>query len=128
MVVVDSSAWIDWLTESALAPEINRLMPERDVIVVPTLVQLELVKWLRRERGEEASDEMLALTQMCQVVPLTTPIAVAAAELCRSHQLSTADAVILATAHHAGARLLTCDKHFSGLSGVQYVAKPASTS
>ena len=128
MLVIDSSAWIEWLTESPLAPEISMHMPERDEIVVPTLVQLELVKWLRRERGEAASDEMLALTEMCQVVPLTTPIAVAAAELCRSHQLSTADAVILATAHHAGARLLTCDKHFSGLSGVQYLAKPGTTS
>lgn len=128
MVVIDSSAWIEWLTESSLAPEISLLMPERDEIVVPTLVQLELVKWLRRERGEEAADEMLALTQMCSVIPLTTAIAVEAAELCRSHQLSTADAIILATARYSGALLLTCDKHFSGLSGVHYVAKPGSTS
>ena len=56
MLVIDSSAWIEWLTESPLAPEISLLMPERDGIVVPTLVQLELVKWLRRERGEEAAE------------------------------------------------------------------------
>jgi predicted nucleic acid-binding protein len=128
MVVVDSSAWIEWLTESPLAPEISLHMPERDEIVVPTLVQLELVKWLRRERSEEAADEMLALTQMCNVVPLTTAIAIEAAGLCRIHQLSTADAVILATARHESARLLTCDKHFNGLSDVHYIGKPGSTS
>lgn len=128
MLVIDSSAWIEWLTESPLAPDVSLHMPAREEIVVPTLVQLELIKWLARERGEEAADEMLALTQMCQVVPLTIPIAVEAAELCRAQRLSTADAIILATAHNAGAGLLTCDKHFSGLPGVHYVAKPGTTS
>jgi uncharacterized protein len=128
MLVIDSSAWIEWLTESPLAPEIGQLMPPREEIVVPTLVQLELVKWLARERGEEAADEMLALTQMCHVVPLTSQIAVEAAELCSAHRFSTADAIILATAHNAGAELLTCDKHFSGLPGVRYLAKAGITS
>lgn len=128
MLVVDSSAWVEWLTDSALATEIGKRMPAREQIIVPTLVQLELVKWLRRERGEEAADEMLALTQMCAVVPLTTLIGIQAAELCRLHGLSTADAVILATAYSMGSELLTCDKHFRNLAGVQYLDKTGPTS
>lgn len=128
MLVVDSSAWIEWLTDSALAAKIADLMPDREQIIVPTLVQLELIKWLRRERCEEAADELLAMSQMCRVVPLTTLIAVEAADLCRVHKLSTADAIILATAYHAGAGLLTCDRHFEGLPGVMFLSKNAPAS
>ena len=128
MLVIDSSAWIEWLTDSALASKIAEHMPERDNIVVPTLVQLELVKWLKRERGEEAADEFLAMTQVCRVEPLTTHIAVEAADLCRMHKLSTADGIILATSYSTGARLLTCDRHFEGLREVLLVPKTAATS
>lgn len=128
MLVVDSSAWIEWLTASVLAEKIAAYLPGRDDIVVPTLVQLELVKWLKRERGEEAADEFLALTQMCRVEPLTTLIAIDAADLCRAHRLSTADAIILATAYQSSAGLLTFDRHFEHLPGVVLLAKTAITS
>ena len=128
MLVIDSSAWIEWLKDSALATKIAGHMPGREDIVVPTLVQLELVKWLRRERGEEAADEFLAMTQMCRVEPLTTLIAVEAAGLCAGRKLSTADAIILATAYATGSGLLTCDRHFEGLQDVMLVPKAAATS
>lgn len=53
MVVVDTSAWIEWLIGSPLAPRIRPLLPPQSEWVVPTIVQLELAKWLSREVGEE---------------------------------------------------------------------------
>ena len=44
------------------------------------MVQLELAKWLAREVGEEKADQVIAFTQVCQVVSLDTEIALAAAE------------------------------------------------
>ena len=87
------------------------------------MVQLELTKWLTREVGEDKADQVIAFTQVCNVVPLDTEIALAAAEACRVHRLATADAVIFATAQAHGAQILTCDAHFEGLPSVLFVSK-----
>jgi predicted nucleic acid-binding protein len=63
---------------------------------------------------------------MCRVVPLETVTALAAAEICVSHRLPTADAIIYATTLEQGADLLTCDAHFEGLPGVVLVPKKPS--
>ncbi len=122
-MVVDTSAWIEWLVDGPLRRSIEDHMPVRDACIVPTLVQHELTKWLLRERGEDIADEMLAYTQKCIVVMLDTAIAVRAADVCRTHGLATADAIIYATAVSRGAGLLTCDAHFQDLPGVTLIAK-----
>ena len=121
--VVDSSAWIEWLVDGPASAVLATEFPARSDCIVPTIVQLELAKWLTRERGEEVADEIIAFTQKCIVVPLDTSIAVYAADLCRQHKLATADAVIYATAQKLEADLLTCDANFMGLPGVVYIAK-----
>jgi len=92
---------------------------------VPTIVQLELSKWLVREAGEDEADQMIAYTQKCVVVPLDTTIALLAADLHREHKLATADAIVYATARRVGAGLLTCDAHFEGLPDVALFPKSA---
>jgi predicted nucleic acid-binding protein len=59
---------------------------------------------------------------------IETSLALAAAELCRIHRLSTADAIIYATAQEKSAELLTCDAHFAELPGVLYFPKKANPS
>ena len=90
---------------------------------MPTIVQLELSKWLTREAGEEKADQVIAFTQMCVVADLDTETAISAAEFSRIHKLSTADAIVYATARAHAADILTCDKHFEGLDGVTLVRK-----
>jgi predicted nucleic acid-binding protein len=123
--VVDTSAWIEWLTGSATGKRLGRLLPEKPNCIVPTIVQLELSKWLVRELGGDQADQVIAYTQKCQVVPLDTAIALLAADLHRTHKLATADAIVYATANHLGADLLTCDAHFKGLPDVIFLAKTA---
>ena len=123
MVLVDTSAWIEWLIASPTADRLAEHMPEQAEWLVPTMVQLELAKWLTRELGEEKADQVIAFTQVCQVIPLDTEIALAAAEACRAHRLATADAIIFVTARLRGATLLTCDAHFDGLPGVTLISK-----
>jgi hypothetical protein len=77
---------------------------------VPTIVQLELSKWLVRELGEERTDQVIALR---------------AADLHREHKLATADAIVYATAQCWGAELLPCDVHVKGLPGMGLLAKGA---
>jgi predicted nucleic acid-binding protein len=116
--VVDTSAWIEWLTASAVGKKLANELPEKTLCIVPTIVQLELSKWLWRELGEAQADQVIAYTMKCRVEPLDTATALLAADLHRQHKLATADAIVYATAVRHGAELLTCDAHFKGLPGV----------
>ncbi|MGK6309659.1 type II toxin-antitoxin system VapC family toxin [Variovorax sp. DT-64] len=121
--MVDTSVWIEWLTGSALGKTLAKQFPGKPQCIVPTIVQLELSKWLVREVGEEQADQVIAYTQKCAVVPLDTNIALLAADLHREHKLATADAIVYATAQNQLAELLTCDAHFKGLPGVVFFPK-----
>lgn len=124
--VVDTSAWIEWLADTALGKRLGKQFPDKPQCIVPTIVQLELSKWLVREVGEEQADLVIAYTQKCVVVPLDTAVALLAADLYREYRLATADAIVYATARRHEASLLTCDAHFEGLPGVALFAKTIS--
>src|ERR1700738_5733591 len=87
--VVDTSAWIEWLTASVLGKRLSDALPDKSRCVVPTIVQHELSKWLVREVGEEKADEVIAYTQKWRVVPLDTTIPLLAADLHREQQVAT---------------------------------------
>ena len=76
-----------------------------------------------READEDRADSVIAYTQQCVVVPLSTEIALAAAELHQRYRLATADAIVYATAQSQGADLLTCNAHFKRLPAIVYFRK-----
>lgn len=125
MRLVDTSAWIEFLIGSALGATLAPELPDRAAWLVPTMVQLELAKWLTREAGEDKADRVIAFTETCIVADLDTAIALSAAELCARHRLATADAIVYATALAFGADLLTCDRHFEDLPHVRFVPEAA---
>ena len=53
MRLVDTSAWIEWLAGSPTGQLVAPEIPARDQWLVPTIVQLELAKWLTREQGDD---------------------------------------------------------------------------
>jgi len=126
MLIVDTSAWIEWLIASSTGKAVGDRIPSREDWLVPTIVQLELAKWLAREVGGDKADQVIAFTQTCIIAPLETSIALLVAELCVKHKLATADAIVYATALEYGAKLLTCDAHFEGLPEVNFIAKSKS--
>jgi predicted nucleic acid-binding protein len=123
MRVVDTLAWIEWLAASPTGKTVAEVIPAREEWLVPTIVQLELGRWLNREAGEDKADQVTAFTEMCFVVPLDTGIALSAASLCGRHWLTTADAIVYATALRYDADLLTCNAHFDGLPLVMLIPK-----
>ena len=125
MRVVDTSVWVEWLIGGSSHKTLMQKFPQKAQCVVPTMVQLELAKWLAREVGEEQAEQVIAFTQECVIAPLDTRIALHAADLHRQYKLVTADAVVYATAIEYGADLLTCDAHFENLPGVILVRKSA---
>jgi uncharacterized protein with PIN domain len=78
MRLVDTSAWIEWLTGSSLGLALAAELPEREQWLVPTMVRLELAKWLAREADEDRADRVIAFTT-CVVASLDTATAASAA-------------------------------------------------
>lgn len=123
MRLVDTSAWIEWLTGSPVGKAVEAELPKAADWLVPTIVQYELAKWLAREAGEAKADRVIAFTGTCKVVALDSRLALLAAELGAAHRLAMADAMVYATARAHRAEILTCDRHFEGLAGVRYLPK-----
>ncbi len=123
MILVDTCGWIEWLTEGALADSFAAYMQDPAELLVPTTVQYELYKWVKRESDENTALDTIALADDSLVIPLSTDIALVAADLSLSHKLAFADAVIYASARKYNVELVTSDDHFEGLPGVSYFPK-----
>lgn len=123
MYLVDTCGWIEWMTDSPLSKNYSRYLNAPDSLIVPTLVQHELYKWLCREIDQPAALSAIAATQTAVVVPLDTSIALLAADITKELKLATADAIIYATARQHRATLVTSDAHFADLPQVKYFQK-----
>ena len=114
--------------DSPLAKDFESALRDVDKLIVPTAVQMELYKWLLRERSMEEAMRVINYSTQAQVVPLTQNIALTAGDLGMAHNLSFADAIVFATAQVSQATLLTSDAHFKGLEGVEYITKSTQKS
>jgi len=121
--LVDTCGWIEWLVNGTLAECFAPALSDPAALLVPTLVQYELHRWIVRERDEATALEVIAVSEQGLVVPLDTPLALLASEFSGRHRLAMADAVIYATAQHHGVALLSLDAHFKGLPGVRYFGR-----
>jgi predicted nucleic acid-binding protein len=120
MRVIDTSIWIEVFRGTEIGRRHLPLLTAPEEIVVPTIVQYEIFKWLSRERTIEEATLAISFTGECHVQELTTELAILAADLSAIHKLHATDAFILAAAQLHGAPLVTCDAHFEGLPGVEY--------
>lgn len=123
MILPDTCIWIEALLGTTLGERYRPLLRGGDGLIVPTLVQFELWKWVRRELSIEEADRAITLTRLGRILPVGEHIALTAAELSLEHGLAAADAVIYACARIHDAELLTIDAHFEGLPGVRFVKK-----
>ena len=123
MRVIDTSIWIEIYLGSELGRRHLPLLSAPEELVVPTIVQYEIFKWLSRERTIEEATLAITFAGECQVQELTTEVAMLAAELSALHGMHATDAIIFATAQLHEAPLVTCDAHFRDLPGVEYFEK-----
>ena len=126
MTLVDTCGWIEWLTEGPLADRFAPYMQDAAELLMPTTVQCELYKWVKRESDETTAFDAIALADASMLVPLNTEIALMAADFSLTHKLAFADAVLYASAKKHQAELVTADDHFEGLPGVIYFSKKAA--
>lgn len=125
MIVVDSSGWLEFLTDGPLAEEYAKRLRQPSAVVTPTIILYEVYKHAKRLRGEDGGIEAVAAMQKTVVVPLNDDLALVAADLSLEHKLPMADAIILATARLFEAEVVTSDADFEHVPGVTYLPKPA---
>lgn len=123
MRLMDTSAWVEWLTGTALGQSFDKDFHSLHECLIPTIIQFELQKWCLRERNEAEADRLAAFTMTGVIADLDTETALLAAELSRLHRLHSTDALIYATASRHRSTLVTCDAHFKQLPGVEYHSK-----
>lgn len=118
--LVDTCGWIEWLTDGRLAFLFEPYLRHSEELIVPTLVQYELYKWVCRERNATFALEVVGMTEEGLVVPLDTKTALYAADVSKEYKLAMADAIVYATSKSQNVMLVTSDKHFKNIPHVKY--------
>ncbi|MCK5521932.1 MAG: type II toxin-antitoxin system VapC family toxin [Thiomargarita sp.] len=121
--MIDTCGWIEWLTNGVLVDKFTPYFKQPSNIIVPTVLQYELYKWVCREKNEMEAQSIITISKQSKVIPLDTSLALLAAKLASQYKLSVADALIYATAQRNEAELITSDNHFFNLPGVCYFSK-----
>jgi len=117
-VLIDSSGWLEYLTDGSKADDFAPFFEESLPILVPTLVLFEVRKQLLRGFGKAHAEKFLSQALRQTVVPLDEQVALATAEATLAHDLAMTDAVIYTTARLHNAELVTADPAFKGLPDV----------
>jgi len=123
VIVVDSSGWLEFLTDGVHAEKYANYLRQPAGVVTPTIVMYEVYKHAKRLRSEEDAVDAVAAMQKTRVVPLTNELALVAADLSLLYKLPMADAIVLATAQAHDADVITSDADFENIPRVVYIPK-----
>jgi len=118
MFLVDSSGWIEFLTDGPRAGEYAKYLKDPSKIKTSTIILYEVYKKIKRERTEEEALLSVSLINRTFVIPLSESIALFAADLSLQYSLPMADAIVYATALEEECKVVTSDAHFQGLDKV----------
>lgn len=117
-LLVDSSGWLEYLTQDVNAQAFAPYLEGSRPLLVPTIVLYEVKKKILQIGSKAEADRFVSQALRRQVVPLDEFLALAAADTSFTYRLAMADAIIYATARTFEAELLTSDQAFRGLPGV----------
>lgn len=123
MNLIDSSGWIEYVTDEENADFFDPPINDTENLLVPTICLYEVFKRVLREYGEERALDAAGLMSLGQIVDLDRQTAIIAAQISTELKLAMADSIILATAHAYDATLWTQDEHFKDMDGVKYIEK-----
>lgn len=122
MIVLDASAAVDWLLQSAAAQRIeSRIFSRNQSLHAPELLDLEVAQVLRRlvrEAAVSASRAEAALQDLLDLRLTRYPHSLLLPRIWQlRHNLSAYDAAYVALAEKLGATLLTRDAKLASASG-----------
>lgn len=123
MNVIDSSGWLEYLSDGANADFFASPIEDEANLATPTICIYEVFKRVLLEFGEERALDAVGLMSRSAILELTCQDAIEAARLSVELKLAMADSIILAAAQACQGVLWTQDKHFKDIEGVRYIEK-----
>jgi predicted nucleic acid-binding protein len=122
VIVLDASAAVDWLVQTAAAPRIeSRIFSRNQSLHAPELLDLEVAQVLRRlvrEGALSASRAEIAMQDLLDLRITRYPHSVLLPRIWQlRHNLSAYDAAYVVLAEKLGATLLTRDAKLASASG-----------
>lgn len=118
VVLVDSSGWLEYITEDSRAASFAHYLENESAVLMPSLVIYEVYRQLARHRGKPLADRFFSQALHCRVVQFDEMTAVAAADLSLNHRLALTDAILYATARAHHAQFISANTKLRGLPGV----------
>ena len=123
MNIVDTSAWLEYFTDSANAKHFAAVIEDTEHLAVPVICLYEVFKKTLQERGEHDALHAVGLMNQGLVIPLDAPLALAAAQISAELKLPMADSIVLATARSVNGVVWTQDADFKNIPGVKFFPK-----
>lgn len=123
MNLVDSSGWLEYLSDSKNAKNFAEAIENTEELLVSSINIYEIYKKTLKERDENTALEIIGLMRQAKVVDVTSSIAVQAAKLSYEKNIPMADSIIYTTAIVNEAIVWTQDIDFKGLDSVNYFTK-----
>ncbi len=123
MNLVDSSGWLEYLSDSKNAKLFAPAIEKTDDLIVSTINIYEIYKKILNEKDENTAIQIIGLMQQAKVVEVNSSIAIQAAKLSVAQKIPMADSLIYTTAQQFKAIVWTQDNDFKDLENVKYFKK-----
>ena len=123
---LDTSAWLEYFNAGPHGQAVRKLVEGEEEILTPAVVAAQLVE-AARLRAENSKTFLQFLQARSRVVPVDAEVARLAGKINATKAddagWTMLESLILATARHERAKLLTSDPAFEGLPQVQLLGR-----
>jgi len=123
MNLVDSSGWLEYLSDGKNAKLFATAIEKTDELIVSTINIYEIYKKILLERDESSAIQVVGLMQQSKVIEVSSTISIQAAKLSYERKIPMADSLIYTTARQNNAIVWTQDIDFKKLDDVKYFKK-----
>jgi len=123
MNLVDSSGWLEYLSDGKNAKLFAPAIEKTEELIVSTINIYETYKKILLERDESSAIQVVGLMQQAKVIEVSSTISIQAAKLSYERKIPMADSLIYTTAKQNNAIVWTQDIDFKELDDVKYFKK-----
>ena len=120
MNLVDSSGWLEYLSDGKNADSFSTPLNDIENVIVPTICIYEVFRVVLREKGENEALQAVALMKQGNIVDLSFEISIQAAKFSIDNKIPMADSIVYTTGQKYNAVIWTQDDDFKNLPGVKY--------
>jgi predicted nucleic acid-binding protein len=123
MNLLDSSCWLEYISDSPLACLIEPVIKNLQELIVPSVTIYEVAKKLLLEKDQDYALNIVRQMMQGIVINLDGDLGIYSAMIGKDYHLPLADSIIYATALKYECTLWTTDRHFEKLPNVHYLSK-----